>query len=154
MKRKEKEIKNRDEMERILEEANACRIALSDNLVPYIVPVAFGYENNIIYFHSSPEGKKIEILKKNNNVCFEIDTNIEVVKNLATPCIGTIKYYSVIGFGKASFIVDLEKKKKALDIIVRHYLPGNLFSYSEDSLNKVVVVKIEISIMTGKKSGY
>ena len=73
MRRKDKEIADKKEIESIIERANVCRIGLSENNLPYVVPVNFGYKNNNIYFHSAPMGKKIDILKKNNNICFEID---------------------------------------------------------------------------------
>ncbi len=154
MRRKDKEIKDKMEIKSILDMAKVCRIGLSLNDIPYVVPVNFGYHEDCLYFHSAPEGKKIEIIEQNNNVCFEVETDIDLIKSSETPCSGTMKYKSVIGYGKASFIADLEKKREALNIIVGHYLPGNSFEFKEESLNKVKIVKIEISSMTGKKSGH
>ncbi len=67
--------------EKVIRLAKVCRIALSSDNIPYIVPVSFGYNNNTIYFHSSCKGKKIDILRKNNNVCFEFDVNRKLVKS-------------------------------------------------------------------------
>ena len=71
MRRKDKEIKDKEVIESIIKRATVCRIALSENNVPYIVPLSFGYKDNCLYFHSAPEGRKIDIIKQNNNVCFE-----------------------------------------------------------------------------------
>ena len=78
MRRKEKEIKNKNMIESILKEADHCVIALSDNNSPYIVPMNFGYKNQTLYLHSSKEGKKIEILKVNNRVSFGVEIKLSL----------------------------------------------------------------------------
>jgi len=153
MRRKDKEIKDKKEIELIINKANVCRIALSDNNMPYIVPVNFGYKDNSLYIHSATEGKKIEIIKKNNDICFEIDIAHEILQGKSA-CHTTMKYYSVIGYGKAYLIDDSEEKIKALNIIIEHYLPEIPHEYSEKFLKKIVIIKVEIDNMTGKKSGY
>ena len=153
MRRKDKEIKDKKEIELIINKANVCRIALSDNNMPYIVPVNFGYKDNSLYIHSATEGKKIEIIKKNNEICFEIDIAQEILQGKSA-CHTTMKYYSVIGYGKAYIIDDSEEKIKALNIIIEHYLPEIPHEYSEKFFKKIVIIKVEIDNMTGKKSGY
>jgi len=153
MRRKDKEIKDKKEIELIINKANVCRIALSDNNMPYIVPVNFGYKDNSLYIHSATEGKKIEIIKKNNDICFEIDIAHEILQGKSA-CHTTMKYYSVIGYGKAYLIDDSEEKIKALNNIIEHYLPEIPHEYSEKFLKKIVIIKVEIDNMTGKKSGY
>lgn len=152
MRRKDKEITDKHEMESILEKAIVCRIALSDNNMPYVIPVNFGYKDDCIYFHSATEGKKIDILKKNNNICFEVDIDHEIIEH-TRPCSFGMKYLSVIGFGAAKIIEDIEKKKEALNIIMDHYSPGNNFEYRERMLNRILVIQVRIDSMTGKKSG-
>ena len=63
-----------------------------------------------------------------------------------------MKYRSVIGFGKASFVDDLEEKKKGLDAIMEHYA-GRSFDYPEPALKETTIIKVEIESMTGKQSG-
>jgi len=150
--RKDKEIKDKDEIESTIKRANVCRIGLAENNIPYVVPLVFGYKDNCLYFHSAPEGKKIDIIKRNNNVCFEIDTDCELVKS-ETACNWDIKYYSVIGFGKAFFIDDPEEKRTALNIIMKHY-SGNSYEYPANEINEVAIIKVKINSMTRKKSGY
>ena len=65
-----------------------------------------------------------------------------------------MKYYSVIGYGKAYIIDDSEEKIEALNIIIEHYLPEIPHEYSEKMLKKIVIIKVEIDNITGKKSGY
>lgn len=153
MRRKDKEIKDQKEIISILNRAKVCRIALSDNNIPYIIPINYGYKNNYLFFHSAPEGKKINILKKNNNICFEVDIDHELIISEAA-CSSSMKYRSVIGLGKAEIIENFQEKKDALDIIITHYFPNFKPEYKESQVNKLSIIKIKIENMTGKKSGY
>lgn len=152
MRRKDKAIVELAEIEEIVRKSLVCRLALAEENQPYIVPLSFGFKNNTLYFHSSPQGKKIEMLKKNSMVCFQFDLDHEVVAD-EEACKWGMKYRSVIGFGKASFVEDLEKKRKGLDVIMQHY-SGRSFQYPESAIENTVVIKVEIESMTGKKSGY
>lgn len=153
MRKKEKEIKDENTIESIIKRAGVCRIGLSENNVPYIVPLNFGYKDNCLYFHSAREGKKIDMIRSNNDVCFEIDIDNEVVKGEAA-CGWSMKYYSIIGFGKAFFVEGFEEKRKALDIIMEHYSDESSFEYPEETVNSTAIIKVKIESMTGKKSGY
>jgi len=150
MRRKEQEITGIEEIEKIINKASVCRLALCENDTPYIVPLCFGYKNKTLYFHSAFAGKKIEILKKNNNVCFEIEADIEINKG-DNACNWNIQYKSVIGFGKAFLIYDIHEKTTALDILMSHYSEGK-FDYLQNSLNRTLIIKVIIEHMTGKKS--
>ena len=150
MRRKEKEITGKSEMESIVRKSLVCRLGMVDEGLPYIVPLCFGYDKDTLFFHSAKEGRKIEILKQNNQVCFEFDIAPEVQPG-KTACAWGMKYRSVIGFGKASFIEDQQERRKALDVIMGQYADGD-FEYSEKSFEKALVIKVEISSMTGKKS--
>ena len=152
MRRKEKEIIDRDTIESILATSTVCRLALSGDDRPYVVPLCFGYEDNALYFHTAREGKKIDILEKNNRVCFEVDCDHELVSD-ETPCKWSMKYRSVIGVGKASLIDDPDSKSKALDSIMRHYA-GRPSGYSPANMEKILIIKVEIESMTGKHSGW
>jgi nitroimidazol reductase NimA-like FMN-containing flavoprotein (pyridoxamine 5'-phosphate oxidase superfamily) len=150
MRRKEKEITGRSEIESIIRNSLVCRLGLADAGTPYIVPLCFGYKDNRLYFHSAKAGRKIEILKRNNAVCFEFDGNLKVQAGKAA-CDWGMKFRSVIGYGRASFIEDPEDKRKALDVIMAQYADG-AFEYSEKMFEKALLIKVEIESMTGKKS--
>ena len=152
MRRNDKEIHDRDAVEAIIRDSLVCRLALSDENRPYVVPLCFGYRDNALYFHSSPEGKKIEILRKNGNVCFEFDIDQEVVQD-EKPCKWTMNYRSVIGFGKGSLVENLEEKKKGLDVIMQQYSRRS-FEYVEPAIESTYIIKVEIESMTGKKCVY
>ena len=150
MRKKEKEITEKSAIEAIITKSLVCRLALSDDNSPYIVPLCFGYKDKVLYFHGSQKGKKVDIIKKNPNVCFEFDTNTEIVK-AEDACRWTMRYQSIIGFGKAVLLEDMEEKRKALDIIMSQY-SGRIFQFDDAILKKTFVIKIEIESMTGKQS--
>ncbi|MEA2059805.1 MAG: pyridoxamine 5'-phosphate oxidase family protein [Thermodesulfobacteriota bacterium] len=152
MRRKEKEITEKSEIEAVIRKSSVCHVGMSSDNIPYIVPLCFGYKGNAIYVHGSLKGRKIDILQKNQNVCFEFDINAEAVK-ADTACEWSMKYQSVVGFGKAVFLDVLEQKRKALNIIMNQY-SDEPFQFSEKKINGTAVIKIEIESMTGKQSGF
>ncbi len=151
MRRKDKEIADGAKIESIIRRSTVCRLAMVDENRPYIVPLCFGYKGNLLYFHSARNGRKIDVLKKNNAVCFEFDVDYEPIK-ADNACEWGMKYESVIGFGKASFVDDVEAKREALDIIMQQYSSG-VFTYPDAKLKNTIIIKVEIEHMTGKQSG-
>lgn len=152
MRRKDKEITDIGEIEGIIKKATRCCIGLVDNGQPYVVPVCFGYERNVLYFHSAPEGRKVDIIKHNNRVCFEIDTDLQVMKSEKN-CDWSMKYRSVMGTGKAHILESNKNKIRGLNMIMRQY-GENDFNPAQPLPESVLVVRVDIESITGKKSGY
>ena len=152
MRRGEKEIVDREQIDEIMNRANVCRIALCDDGAPYVVPVNFGYGGGCLYIHGAPEGTKLDIIRKNPKVAFEVDIDHALVVG-EVPCLYTFNYRSVVGFGTAAILEGAEEKRKGMDLIIRHYI-GSVPFYPDDALERSAVVKIEISSMIGRKSGY
>lgn len=152
MRRKEKEITDKNAIESIILKSPVCRLALAEGDRPYIVPLCFGYEDDTLYFHSAREGRKLDILRKNNKVCFEFDIDNEIVE-ADDVCRWSMNFQSVIGLGRGSIIDDIESKRKAFNIIMQHY-SRNSYEYPDKTIKKIVIIKVEIEHMTGKKSGY
>jgi nitroimidazol reductase NimA-like FMN-containing flavoprotein (pyridoxamine 5'-phosphate oxidase superfamily) len=150
MRRKDKEITDQDLIQSIIRKSIVCRLAMTDGNHPYIVPLCFGFKDNCLYFHCAKEGKKIDLLKMNDNVCFEFDVDQEVVPS-ESACMFGMKFFSVIGFGRASFIEDDLEKEKALDIIMQQY-SDKKFDYMEDFIQHMFIIKVDIDSMTGKQS--
>ncbi|SDK03506.1 pyridoxamine 5'-phosphate oxidase family protein [Natronincola ferrireducens] len=151
MRREEREVKDKALIESILQKALFLRIALCDGDKPYIVPMNFGYREGILYLHSSRKGKKIELLKSNNNVAFQMDIDTAIVK-ADSPCDWSMKYASLTGYGRAEFIEDYDEKIEGLTIIMKKYGEKQCFNFSEMSVKNVTVIKITIEEMTGKKT--
>lgn len=150
MRKKEREIRDPKVIESIISRANVCRLAMCDEGLPYVVPLCFGYEKGALYFHSATVGRKLENIKKNPKVCFEMDIDWELVRS-GDRC--NMRYRSVIGFGDASLIEASEDKRNALDLIMRHY-HQEPFAYLQATLKRTAIIKVEIEEMMGKAYGY
>jgi nitroimidazol reductase NimA-like FMN-containing flavoprotein (pyridoxamine 5'-phosphate oxidase superfamily) len=153
MQKPEREIKDKAEIEAIISRAEVCRLALAEGDVPYIIPMNFGYQDNCLYFHCAAEGKKLDVIRQNNQVCFEMDIDGQLVKPAERTCSWSYKYRSVIGFGKAAVIENSRDKSAALNIVTQHY-GGQPHEFSAKETDKMLIIKVEISSMTGKKAGY
>ena len=152
MQKKEREITDISEIEEIIKKSINCRIGLVDGDEPYVVPVCFGYERGALYFHGALEGRKFELIKKNDKVSFEVEADVEVVF-ATSPCDWTMKYRSVIGVGKASIVESDGEKIHGLELIMKHYSEGE-FSFPKSRLDLSSVVRVDIERITGKQSGY
>lgn len=151
MRRKEKEITAFSDIEDVIKKGIVCRLALHDYPYPYIVPVNYGYSDKELFFHCANEGKKLDLIKNNNNVCFEIEVDVDLV-SAEKACAWGMTYRSVIGYGNVILLTDIEEKRKALDTIMKHYSPEK-WEYPDMMIDTVVVFKIAIDSITGKKSG-
>jgi nitroimidazol reductase NimA-like FMN-containing flavoprotein (pyridoxamine 5'-phosphate oxidase superfamily) len=150
MRRQEKEIKDPDELEDILKRGQLCRIAMVDDGIPYLVPMNYGYKNGCLYLHSAKEGRKVEILRRNNLVCFQIDVDYELEPKKDT-CDWPMRYKSVIGWGRVHFIQENEEKLEALNNLLGHYTDAR-YEVPKGQLGKTAILRIEIDHMTGKRS--
>jgi hypothetical protein len=151
MRRKDREITDKEEMEMILDAAPVCRVGMADDGEPYVVPLCFGYEDGSIFIHSAPEGEKITLLRKNPRVCVEVDLTAGPIPS-ENPCAWEMHYKSVICMGTAIFLSGSDEKQEALDCILRHYGAGP-YPFTETALAKVCVIRINVDTMTGKKHG-
>lgn len=152
--RKDREVTDIKNIEEILLQCKTCHVAMIDNGEPYVVPLSYGYkilEGNVLelYFHSAPEGRKIDILKRNNSVCFEMSYEGEPVHS-ETPCNSGYYFASVIGFGKAIFIENADEKTEALSIMFKHQT-GKDIAFTAEKVENICVFKIVSADFTGKK---
>ncbi len=148
MRRKDREISDPEAISSIIRRSTVCRLGLSDDNQPYVIPMSFGYRNGSVYFHSASEGRKIGILRKNPRVCIEFDVDCRL-KTGDNACNWGFYYQSAIAFGIATFIEDTTEKQAAMDIIMRQY-SGESFTYPESVLDKIVVFRVNITELTGK----
>jgi hypothetical protein len=152
MRRKNKQITDSSEMLDILASNRICRLGLSEGGQPHIFPMNYGYHDNKIYLHSALAGKKMDIIKANNRVCFEISDSIELA-NSQTACNFGTRYRSIIGFGTIHQVIEPAQKDAALKLIMKQQTGVHAWDIPEDALNKVAILKIEIDTLTAKKSG-
>jgi nitroimidazol reductase NimA-like FMN-containing flavoprotein (pyridoxamine 5'-phosphate oxidase superfamily) len=155
VRRKEKEITHVSEKIEVIEKNKVCRLALSENDRPYIVPLNYGYsfENGALtlYFHSAKEGKKLEIIRKNPWACFEIDGDAGLIEG-DKPCEYSYAFQSVIGTGRIAFMETPEEKRMALNKLMRHMTGSDeAYDFPEKALAAVAVYKMEVEEFTGKE---
>lgn len=154
MRRKDRELISMGEIVNVLEKCRVMRLAMTDGDFPYVVPLNYGFtfENGTVtvYFHCAAEGRKSDILRKNNNVCFEMDGEHELVTG-TSDCAYGYKYESVIGTGKCFLVTDEKEKLNGLCCLMRHQTGlKREFSFDKASLSKTAVYKIIAEKITGK----
>jgi len=153
MRRDDKEIKNKKEIEYIIKSAKVCRVAFCDGNRPYILPFNFGYKNKCFYIHCAPEGRKLDIIRKNSNVCVEIDTAHEL-KEAGDACSHSFMYKSVIAEGKAVIEDSYKDKIKALELLMKQMTGKDFKKFSQGKVESIKIIKIKATKISGKKSGY
>jgi len=143
------------ELEGIIRKCQFCNLGMVDpDHLPYVIPMNFGYKEDIIYLHGSKVGRKNEVLKNNPNVCISFSTDHELrYVNEEVACSWAMKYRSVLVFGKVEFVEDDGEKADALNIIMGHYSDGE-FSYSAPAVRDVQIYRVIIEKMEGRAYGY
>ena len=150
MRRQDKEVTEPEKIAEIINKAEICHLGLVDGERAYVVPLNFGFDGRRLYLHSAREGKKIDLLKKNPNVCFEMVGQSDLAPG-EQACGFTTYFSSVIGFGRARIIEDGPAKVQALDVIMAHH-NGPQGGYKDKALAAMAVIVIDIEEMTGKVS--
>jgi len=153
MRRADKQITDIEVLNEILDKSHLCRLGFVDNGEAYIVPVNFAHSGGIIYIHSAPKGRKIEIIKSCKRVNFEMELDYSIIES-EIPCGWTEKYRSLMGRGIIEIETDISSKKAGLDLIMRKYGAAMELSYDENILSRMVILKLTIESVTGKQSGY
>jgi len=155
MKKKDREITDKEELLKIIDKCDSCRIGFCYDNVPYIVPMNYGYtyENDklILYFHSGLEGKKLDMIKLNNNVCFQMDCSHELVHD-NIPCRYTMKFESIIGQGKIYTLTEKKEKIQALQHVMKKYAPNKVFDFEEKHVRIILGLKLVVEEFRGKRS--
>lgn len=152
MRREDKAVVDKKEIYKILEDSPILHLAMLDGDCPYLVPVNFGVLEGCIYIHSASEGKKIDLIRRNNRVAFQSETGLQIVhKSIPHKC--GMLYESVAGIGKAVIVESVEDKKTGLQALMDHYNFENKPKWDfGECLDNVCIIKIEIESMTGKRS--
>ncbi len=154
MRQSKKEIKDKDV---IIDLLNTCHVGhlgtVGRDGYPLVKPLNFAYADEKIYFHSAKEGEKIEDIRRDARVCFEVALPIAYVKGTAdNPCRAEYLYRSVILKGRASVIENRTEKLFALERLMKKYQPENGYGdFPEEKLKITAIVRIDIEQMTGKE---
>ena len=153
MRVEKKEIRDREVVSGLLNSSHVGRLAtVGPDGHPMIKPLNFVYSGGAIYFHSALEGEKINHIRKDGRVCFEVDLPVAYARSGESPCNTDYLYRSVIIRGRASLVETEEEKTAALKMLVRKYEPErDAVEFPQSKIAITAVVRIDIETMTGKE---
>lgn len=151
MRRNDKELSDPVRITEILSESPFCHIAMSGKEGPYCIPMCFAYHQGKIILHSAAEGKKIEILHENPQVCILVEKDCTLI-TAQTACGYGMAYESVMIEGIAEFL-DGKKKSDALEHLAKRYAGASGGPYSEAQMANLAVIEVSIISCSGRRSG-
>lgn len=152
MRRTDREITDLNKIIEIIKNNQCCRLGFINQESVYIVPLNYGYLYNnkhIFYFHGAKVGKKINLIKQNNHIGFEIDNNHQLVEG-KTPCQYSMKYQSIIGKGHIELIEDNEEKKLGLQLIMKNVAHQDV-TFNNQMISNVAVMKLIVDTLSCKE---
>lgn len=160
MRRSDREMRDMDQIRKVVLQQSVCCTAFHDDPCPYLIPLNYGAELEgdrlVLYFHGARDGKKMELLSKNPQVSFSILGDYSVQLNSEKLEHSTTKFESVCGFGRAQIVGDSEKKH-GLTAIMNQIgrAGGKVFSesdFSDSTASRTCVWKITVDGLTGKRN--
>lgn len=152
MTRREREVTDINEIIKILDKAKVLHLGLVDGDEAYVVPMNYGYTMDngrlTVYLHGARRGKKLDLIRANPKVFFEMDCDITPFEG-EIACKYGITYSSIMGKGIAEIVEDVEEKKKALSVLMKTQT-GKDFEFEEKMVSVVSVIRIDVSQYTAK----
>ncbi len=152
MRRSDKEIVDRTALDKILDEAKVLHLGLIDGDRPYVVPLNFAREDDIIWFHCAATGHKLDCLRANPAVCVEVDRLLHMTSGASACNSWTSHYESVIAYGTARVVDDEPARLRGLTAIMRKYSGRDDWEFSPAKLVNTAVVRIDLDSVVGKRS--
>lgn len=154
MRRRDREVTNRQQILSIMESCDVCRLGLVDNNMPYVVPMCFAHQVNedesiTLYFHSAGDGRKVDIMQKNPNAAFEMDTAHKLFDNATDACGFGMKYQCIMGTGTIRFLTEKDEKVPVLDMIMKHYTRKHL-PYRPEFIDATLIIALDVKEITCK----
>ena len=152
MTKRERQITDRDQILHILDTGKVLHLGLAVDNEPYVVPMNYGYTMEdgklVLYLHSALRGKKLEMMRRNPNVFFELDCD-RIPFEGEKPCQYGLSYASVMGRGTARIVEDVEEKKKAMSILMKTQTEKD-FSFEDRLVSIVAVIRIDVAEYSAK----
>ena len=150
-----REIAEKRELIDIIERCQWCHVAMVDpEGKPYVIPMNFGFRQDVIYLHGAKKGKKAEILKQCPDVCINFSTDhLLRYQDEAVACSWSMKYRSVLCYGKAELVNEADEKIASFHIVMAHFTTGE-FNFNPPSIREVCVWKVKVGRYEGRAYGY
>ena len=152
MTKRERQVTDPQQIREILDTAQVVHLGLCVDNAPYVVPMNYGYTMEdgklTLYLHSAVRGKKLDMIRTNPKVFFEMDCDRKPFEgNL--PCQYGLSYSSLMGRGTATIVEDVEEKKKAMSILMKTQTDKD-FSFEDRLVSIVTVIRIDAAEYTAK----
>ncbi len=156
MRRSDRQITDLAAIRTILEGENHLHLGLADGGMPYVVPMSYGYtltdEGKLIfYLHCANEGEKLDILRRNPRVSFEVSRQVRIAPSDTTDQ-WTAKYRSVMGCGRAVIEQTRQEKERSLTQLLRHLGYEGPAFFRDTVVDRIVTIRIEAESYTGKSN--
>ena len=152
MTKRERQITDPKQIEAILDASKVLHLGLAVDNEPYVVPLNYGYTMEdgklVIYLHGAQRGKKLDMIRSNPRVFFEMDCD-RVPFDGVMPCQYGMVYSSIMGRGLAHIVEDVEEKKKAMAILMKTQT-GKDFTFEDRLVSMVAVIRIDVAEYTAK----
>ena len=152
MTKRERQITDPQQIAHILDTGMVLHLGLAVNDEPYVVPMNYGYVweegKLVLYLHSATRGRKLDMIRANPRVFFEIDCDRMPFEG-RVPCQYGLVYSSIMGRGTARIVEDVEEKKKAMTILMKTQT-GKDFSFEDRLVSIVSVIRIDVAEFTAK----
>jgi nitroimidazol reductase NimA-like FMN-containing flavoprotein (pyridoxamine 5'-phosphate oxidase superfamily) len=142
--------KSRQEMEKILRSQTLGFLGMSLNGTPYVIPLNYGYTEGKILFHCALKGKKLDLLRTNPQVCFTVGSQFGELVPHPQGAHCHADYESVVCFGRAQIIEDLQQRQKTLSEFIR-CLQSDAKEIPLEAASGCYAVEIKINKMTGRR---
>jgi uncharacterized protein len=152
---KARAISEKKELVEVIQRCRYCHLSMVDLLgKPYVIPMNFGFKDDVIYLHGAQHGKKIDILHQHPDVCINFTTDhLLRYQHEEVACSWSMKYRSVLCYGQAEFILEPEEKIAAFHIVMAQYTNGE-FKFNPPSIREVNVWKVNMVRFEGRAYGY
>ena len=152
MTKRERQVTDENQIRHILDAAKVLRLGLAVDNEPYVVPMNYGYtlENGklVLYLHSAVQGKKLDMMRANPKVFFELDCDLAPFEG-EKPCQYGLAYSSVMGRGTAAIVEDTAGKIEAMKLLMKTQT-GKDFEFNEKLVSIVAVIRIDVAEYTAK----
>ena len=152
MTKRERQVADPVQIAHILDTGKVLHLGLAVDNEPYVVPMNYGYTMEegklVLYLHSALQGKKLDMMRANPKVFFEIDCDLKPFEG-SVPCQYGLVYSSVMGRGTARIVEDVEEKKQAMAILMKTQT-GKDFSFEDRLVSIVAVIRIDVTEYTAK----
>ena len=152
MTKREFRITDEQQILAILDTAKVLHLGLAVGNEPYVVPLNYGYTMKegklVLYLHGATQGKKLDMIRANPSVFFEMDCDRMPFEG-KVPCQYGMVYSSIMGRGTACIVEEKDEKNRAMVALMKTQT-GKDFVFEERWLDIVAVIRIDVAEYTAK----